>query len=501
MVSASSTGRGRVSLGGQALPRERDASASKRIGRPTAAALFVFSWAFLGCFVHTIDQRAWNVQHAWIEAMGGRGEFHLDGATLPEFRGLDDDTYVAPDGHRYARNAPGTYLYAAVLYGALHRITGLSYRNDFDTVSCLVAWGVTGFATALTIVLLAQLGAGLTGSRAGGVTLGLAYGLGTLAFPWSGLPYQHQTAAVFVVATLLLGRRLHEGAGPWTALGAGLCLGLVPLTSYAQIPVAACVGIYALYRCRSHRERAILAAGALVALVPTLALNAAYWGGPFTTVYQASGDPEVVRIAPSWSRALSRLHFYLADLTSSMFVYSPVLALGLVGLFALPRRQRPIQVTALAGTAVTLLHLLIVGGYGAAQWGPRLVLPFTPLLAVGLAWWWGSRSRRAILGVVTAVSILICSAGASGPLVWLKTGKKNGVVAYMPFLVGKGNWRKTLHEHQVELLSAGGSPELRFPLREPLSGVTLLAGMGLLYCLARRPESPSLPRAGGTSQG
>ncbi len=476
-------------FGAQApVVREGGAPVPGHIGRVTTTWLFLLSWAVLGCFVHTIDQRAWNVQHAWVEAMGERGEFHLDGATLPEFSGLDDDTYVAADGHRYARNAPAPYLHAAAAYYVLHRTAGLSYRNAFEGVSCLVAWLVTGFTTALTITLMAHLGAGLTGSAAGGVTLGLAYGFGTLAFPWSGLPYQHQSAAVFVVAALYLGRRLHEGGGTWAALGAGLCLGLVPFTSYAQVPVAGCVGLYALHGCRSHRERAILAGASLAALIPTLAVNAAYWGGPFTTVYQASGDPEVVNLMPSWSRLWSRLHFYFTDPTSSMFVYAPVMALGLVGLLALPARHRAIQVTALAGTVVTLLHLMIVGGRGAAQWGPRLVLPFTPLLALGLAWWWGSRNRRVVLGVVTAVSILFCSAGALGPVVYLKTGKKNGVVAYMPFLVGEGNWRKVLHRDQVALLSAGGDPELRFPLRGALGWAALVAGVGLVHSLARRPE-------------
>jgi hypothetical protein len=292
------------------------------------------------------------------------------------------------------------------------------------------------------------------------------------------------------VAALYLGRRLHQEGGPWAALGAGLCLGLVPFTSYAQVLVAGCVGLYALHGCRSHRQRAILAGASLVALIPTLAVNAVYWGGPFTTVYQASGDPEVVYLTPSWSQTWSRLHFYITDPTSSMFVYAPVLALGLIGLVALPARHRAIQVTALAGTVVTLLHLMIVGGSGAAQWGPRLVLPFTPMLALGLAWWWGTRNRRVVLGVVTAVSILFCSAGASGPVVYLKTGKKNGVVAYMPFLVGEGNWRKVLHRDQVALLSAGGDPEQRFPLRGALGWPALVAGVGLVHSLTRRPKSP-----------
>jgi hypothetical protein len=472
------------------VSEEGRASGKGRVGRTTSAWLFLFSWAVLGCFVHTVDQRAWNLLHAWVEAMGERGEFHVDGAALPEFAGLEDDTYVAADGHRYARNAPGPYLYAAGVYRVLQRTTGLSYRSSFERASCLVAWLGTGFATALAVTLLAHVAAGLTGSAVGGVTIGLAYGLGTLALPWSGLPYQHQAAAVFVVGALYLGTRLRQGAGAGAALGAGVCLGLVPFSSYAQVPVAACVGLYALHACRSNRDRLLLAGAAGIALLPTLAVNAAYWGGPFTTIYQASGDPEVVRLTPSWSQTWSRLHFYLSDPTSSMFAYAPVLALGLPGLLLLDRRHRALQVTALAGSALTLLHLVIVGGQGAAQWGPRLVLPFTPLLVLGLAWWWGSRGRRVVLVAVAAVSILACSAGALGPMVYMKTGKRNGVVAYAPFLVGEGDWRKVLHRNQVAALSSAGPAELRFPLRGALVWVALVAGLGLVHSLGgiRRRE-------------
>jgi hypothetical protein len=469
-----------VSTGTQA--RFRDGKG--RIGRATTAWLFLLSWAVLGCFVHTIDQRSWVLLHAWVEAIGERGEFHVDGVTLPEFAGLEDDTHVARD-HRYARNAPGTSLFGAGVYRVVSSATGISYRESFELASCLVSWLVTGLATAVAMTLMAHVGAALVGSALGGVVIALAYGLGTLAFPWSGLPYQHQTAAVWIIAALYLGGRLREGGGTAVAVGAGLCLGLVPFFSYAQVPVAGCIGLYVLYACRTHRERLLVAGAAVAGILPTLALNAAYWGGPFTTVYQASGDPEVVDLTPSWSLALARLHFYLINPASSLFFYSPVLALGAVGLFRLPSRHRALQVTALLGIFVTLGHLLIVGGRGAAQWGPRLMIPLTPLLILGLAWWWGSRGRRITLVVVTVVSILCGAAGALGPVIYMKTGKKNGVVAYAPLLVGRGDWRKLMYRHQRATLSTTGEPELRFPLRPVLGWLALVGGIGLAHSLAR----------------
>lgn len=455
------------------------------IGRATTAWLFLFFWAVLGCFVHTVDQRAWNLLHAWVEAMGERSELHLDGATLPEFAGLADDTYVADDGHRYARNAPGSYLFGAGMYRVVSSVTGISYRDSFELASCLVAWLVTGLATAIAATLMAHIGAMLTGSALGGVVIALAYGLGTLALPWSGLPYQHQTAAVWIVAALYLGGRLRDRESPVVAAGAGLCLGLVPFFSYAQVPVAACVGLYVLASCRTGRERLIVAGAAAAGIVPTLAMNAAYWGGPFTTVYQASGDPEVVDLVPSWSLVRARLHFYLTNPASSLFFYSPVLVLGAVGLVRFPARHRALQVAALAGTLVTLGHLLIVGGRGAAQWGPRLVIPFTPLLVLGLAWWWGSQGRRITLVAVTVVSILCSAAGALGPMIYMKTGKRNGVAAYAPLLVGKGDWRKLIRREQRAALSTDGELELHFPLRGILVWVALAGGLGLARSLSR----------------
>lgn len=396
--------------------------------------LFLLVFALLGCFVNTRNQLSWNVQHAWVESLGERGVMHLEGSATPQFA-LPRlvDVWVSPDGHTYARNAPGTCFTAALTYFALRRAFRLSYARDFDLTSTLVTFLTTCLASALVFVVLHQLVRRATQSRIAGVCVAGAYAFGTLAFPYSGALYQHQTAAIFFVSSFALAYwRRRGGIGRWlhSALE-GLLLGLGTAYSFAYLPIALCIAGYCLLPLERRRTLAFVV-GAAAGLAPLLVLNTVFYGGPLTTVYQAARDYQVTTLEVSWAAIARRLHFYVTDPTTGIFFYCPVLAVAVGGLLAFPPELRREQQTIGAGALLTLGHLLVSSGIGALQFGPRLLLPTLPFLMLGLIPLWMKRSNgslatwpRLAFGLLLVPSVAFCTLGALGTTVFRDVARFN----------------------------------------------------------------------------
>jgi hypothetical protein len=406
--------------------------------------LFLLVFAVLGCFVNTRNQLSWNVQHAWVESLGERGVMHLDGSPTPQFAVPRlGDVWVGPDGHSYARNAPGTYVTAAATYAVLRRVFGLSYARDFDLTSTLVTFLTTCLSTASVFLLLYQLARRATQSRKGSACAAAAYAFGTLAFPYSGVLYQHQAAAVFFVGCFALAYRRRHGDGQrWFRPAAeGVLLGLGTTFSFAYLPIALAIAGYCLLPLERRRTLAF-AAGLLAGAAPLLILNAIYYGGPFTTVYQASRDYQVTTLALTGSAIARRLHFYFSDPTTGIFFYCPVLAVAVAGLFAFPRALRREQLTIAGGALLTLGHLLVSSGIGALQFGPRLLLPTLPFLSLGLVPLWLNGTRRIPLAwgrlgfaLALAASVAFCTLGALGTTMFRDVGRFNAWYVYAHALV------------------------------------------------------------------
>lgn len=452
--------------------------------------------ASLGCFVNTRNQVTWNLQHAWVESLGERGVMHLEGSPTPRFA-LDRlvDVWTSPDGHTHARNAPGTYFTGAAVYRVLHRAFGLSYLRDFDLTSTLVTFFTTCLSSALVFLLLYQLAKQVTGSRLGGVCVAGAYSFGTLAFPYSGTLYQHQTAAVFFVGCFSLAFwRRRSGDERWfrPALE-GLLLGLGTAYSFAYLPLGLCIAAYCLAPLR-RRRTVLFLVGVAVGVAPLLAINALYYGGPLTTVYQASRDYQVTTLEVSWAAIARRLHFYFSDPTTGLFFYSPVLLLSAPGLLLFPRELRRERLTIGAGVLLTLSHLLVASGIGALQFGPRLVLPALPFLALACFPFWISEPGRtptawARLAFVLLLvpSISFCALGALGTTMFRDVARWNAWYVYL----------RSLFPPVPEGMPVYNLAIYTFPLRRVLAWVALGVGVVAVWRLiALRHEAARDARRG-----
>jgi hypothetical protein len=438
--------------------------------------LFLLAFAVLGCFVNTRNQVTWNLQHAWVESLAERGAMHVEGSGTPQFAlARLGDYWTSSDGHIYARSAPGTYLTAAGSYFVMQRVFGLSYRSDFELTSTLVTFFTTSLSSALVFLLLYRLAKQTAGSHLAGVCVAGAYGFGTLAFPYSGVLYQHQTAAVFFFASFSLAfwRRRDADERWFRPALEGLLLGLGATYSFAFLPMGVCLAGYCLSPL-GRRRTVFFLAGMVVGVAPLLTINALYFGGPLTTVYQASQDMRVTTLQPSWAAIAWRLRFYFSDPTTGVFFYSPVLLLSIPGLLLFPRELRWERLCIAAGALLTFSHLLVASGTGDAQFGPRLVIPVLPYLALGFIPFWTAPSgetpalwTRLVFALLLIPSIAFCALGAMGGTMFRDVARWNAWHVYF----------RSLWPPVPEGMPVYNLPFYRFPLRHVLVWVALGAGL------------------------
>jgi hypothetical protein len=200
--------------------------------------------------------------------------------------------------HYYSDKAPGASWLAVPAYALAYAVFG----TDRPTLRYLAmsAWWVIIVAisvpSALAVVMLYRLLETFTASDPVRITVSLAYGLATLAFPYSTLFYGHQLAA----ALLLIGFAWLVRAKHLTpkSLTAGFLGGVGAALAYAVVveyPVAIAVVVLVGYASTCVRPWRRLVWLVIGGAMPVMALAAYHWlvfGGPLTLPYEFSTQPD-----------------------------------------------------------------------------------------------------------------------------------------------------------------------------------------------------------------
>ncbi len=270
---------------------------------------------------------------------------------------------------------------------------------------------------ALFFRLCRALGAGA--GAASGATL--LVGLGSGLWVWAHRPYSEIVQAAcftgFFGALLAADARPDRRAG----LRLGLWGALLFLSKTLFVLSVAGAGLFLVVR---HRR-------ALRALVPTLGLallgfspgiaatawyNAVRWGSIWTTGYEGNFTQSLFRENPIfglWGLFLSP--------GKSIFLYSPILLLSVVGVAALVRRRDPlVAAIALVAGPVILLYARYLFWAGDWAWGPRYLTFALPVLFLpGALWLSGrldaapgpSRARWGAAALLLAAGLVVQTAG------------------------------------------------------------------------------------------
>jgi hypothetical protein len=323
--------------------------------------------------------------------------------------------------HYYCDKAPGASLLAIPAYAVAYAMFGTDRPSQ--RYLAMSAWGVTivavGVPSAIAVVTLYLMLEAFTGLEPVRIALALAYGLATLAFPYSTMFYGHQlTAALLVIGfTLLVWAKHLTAHSPGTSLlvAVGFVLGYAVMVEYpsamALIPLLG----YAATFVRPWRRLGWLVAGGIVTAIPLAAYHWLVFGGPITVPYEFSINfMGLGRPSPEVLKAI------LVSEYRGLFYSAPWLLLSIPGAIALlGRRGR--RTAALVCVVISTLFVWLNGSLvdweGGWAMGPRYLIPtilFLAVLAVGVVPRSCPRSSgsraAAIVGVAFALALVVTSA-------------------------------------------------------------------------------------------
>ncbi|MBZ0301932.1 MAG: hypothetical protein K8J31_19445 [Anaerolineae bacterium] len=290
--------------------------------------------------------------------------------------------------------------------------------------------------------------------------LALAYGLGTMAFPYSMALYQHQMAAFGAfVGFYLLWRIVYEKASLNWLWVVGLLFSLAVITEYPIVLILAIIFIWALIKMPNRLAlwRMILA-GIPLGLI-FMAYNYAAFETPLPVGYEYSTNWQTEHQEGFLSLTHPTLERYYG-LTFSpirgIFVTSPFLLLFFPGVYAMWRRQREQRGVLIAIVLITVAFFSYnassIMWWGGFSIGPRYLIPMLPFMVIPIIFtlndWLPRVWGQAAAGLLMAASILMTGAMTIAGQSWPS-------VPFFPFTVEQMNAFFPLTDQALLMLGQG----------------------------------------------
>jgi len=297
----------------------------------------------------------------------------------------------------------------------------IEYYRNRETLALLFTVLLPVLISAGTCVLLLRLCLLLGYSARVSLATACAYGVGTMAWPYSGSLLSEPLQTFLLLWSVYLLCRYRRTASMWPLVFSSLAFGCV-LTVRPNLGIALpALWLYAVLAPRGHLSSrfvagALFLVGPLAGVAADLAYNWMRYGSILDFAYSGESFSSSLYIG-LWGLLLSP--------GRGLFVYSPALLLAIVGGVAFCRRHRA-EAALLLAVSLTLIVFYAkwwdwAGGY---CWGPRFLLPIVPLLMPLVAEAWdrifsGGRVVRGAAAVVMLAAVAVQVPGvAIDPLLY-----------------------------------------------------------------------------------
>jgi hypothetical protein len=373
------------------------------LGRPEAA---LFALVLAG-YAYFYQAGGWNQNSRFdlTRAVVERGTARID-----RYHKNTGDK-ARRDGHYYCDKAPGVSWLGVPAYALARAVMSGDSEHPTprflaDAAFAVTVWSI-GIPSALSVLAMCMLFGALGIGLRARLLVSAAYGLATLAFPYSTLLYGHQlSGAMTLAAFALLVRARADGPGRAVLVAVGALLGGAVVVEYPAALAGVVVGIYAIFIARRpprtvpSRDRdqitgddpvgpwqtvAWLAAGAALPAIGLALYHAIEFGSPLALPYKFSTQPHrsmgfFMGLGVPKLEALAGI---LVTPYRGLFFSAPWLALAIPGGVRLWRARRAEAAVSIAIALLFLwLNASLVDWEGGWAMGPRYLVPAIPFLAV-----------------------------------------------------------------------------------------------------------------------
>jgi len=429
---------------------------------------------------------------------------NIEDAPIEDLACSGDVSYAM--GHFHPNKPPGLSFVAVPGYFVISHFERLMHRNPdtwwlMDVNAWLTSVFSVGLISAAGVALAFRIALRLSGGWEGSGSIwpafwaAVAFGFGTLFFPFATLLFDHDVTAIFLIAAFycLLGR---EAAGYLCA--AGLLAGMAAITNYVAAVPAGLLGLYMVTKRWSAGRLPAAARGALWfglgLLGPLLAIcfyNRVCYGSPFA-LSNAFQNPAFIERGPAFLGMFGVPNPAVALILlfspfRGIFYGAPILAMGVYGLWRMRRRQRA-EMILLLGIALVfyLVNCSFFGWHGGYACGPRYLIPATAFLVLPSVYAFARLPRisGALLAVSIGINFLFTATDAESPVGVgsLAMAGDRQMYLYSPlteyaaplFFEGRA-WpvldlliAEQLGDEEAALIDQGVAPEKRKPILEGL---------------------------------
>ena len=327
-------------------------------------------------------------------------------------------------GHFHPNKPPGLSFVAVPAYFVISHLETLMHRSpDSWWLMNVNAWLTSllsvGLISAAGVVLAFRIALRLCGGHTWpAFWTAVAFGFGTLFFPFATLLFDHNVTAIFLVAAF---HCIFERETAGVIFLAGLLAGLAAITNYVAAVPAGLLGVYVLvtrwrgegrwaFSGRIIRDSLLYCLGLLGPLLAICAYNQACYGSPFA-LSNAFQNPAFIERGPSFlgmfgvpDPAVALI--LLISPFRGIFYGAPILIMGVYGMGRM-WRNFPAEVVLFIGIGLTffLVNCSFMGWHAGYACGPRYLIPATAFLALPCVY--GFMKRPRLSGALLVISIAI----------------------------------------------------------------------------------------------
>jgi len=360
-----------------------------------------------------------------VEAPRGMDEAPIDFLTSS-----GDVSYAM--GHFHPNKPPGLSFLGVPAYFVISHFERLMHRNPdtwwlLNVNAWLTSLFSVGLISAAGVVLAFRIALRLCGGALWpAFWTAIAFGFGTLYFPFATLLFDHDATAIFLVGAFYC---LFRGEGAGLCFVAGLLAGMGAITNYVAAVPAGLLGVYLLATgwreggfAKAARGALWYAAGLAGPFVAICAYNKACYGSPFA-LCNAFQNPSFIGKGPMFLGMFGvpdpavALILLISPFRGILYG-APILVMGVYGLWRMRREYRA-EMWLFIGIAFTfyLVNCSFCGWHAGYACGPRYLIPATAFLVLPAVYGFVSwpRISGGLLAVSVGINFLFAVTDAESP--------------------------------------------------------------------------------------